>query len=730
MSQTSTKFIANNAITNAKASQLPANTIKGNNTGSSADASDLSISAVQSMLSIPTGASPLPISSGGTNNSTFISGQMPYFDGTKLADSGETWDSATGRLFINSTTSIGGSNAGIQYSDASAANRGQIKLHSYFNGTSVAGISTLTSRSGTIGTNTAVVAGQDYSKWTAQAGATTPGSAPISGTFAFKANTVNSLTVTSDFHVALTNLAGTLGDRLYLSSEGALQLPNYGVGISHFDSSGNITSSLVSLTSEVTGILPIGSGGTGQITQQAALNALAGAVTSAQFLRGNGTNILLSAIQVTDVPTLNQNTTGTALNITASSNSTLTTLSALSLPTTQLSGTIAAAQFPALTGDITTSAGSLSTILATVNSNVGSFGSSTSIPSLTVNAKGLVTAASGNAVIAPASTLSGTTLNSSVVSSSLTSVGTITSGTWTGTTIAVANGGTGQTSYTDGQLLIGNTSGNTLTKATLTAGSNITITNGNGSIQIAASGSAPSYNYTAQTTTYSAVINDYISASGASFTITLPTAVGQSGKSIIIEHNGTSVTQVYTLNTTSSQTIGGIASGSYALYTNGEILEATSDNSNWRIKNHKTITALASSPAVTPSAGFGTVTASVIKTKRIGDTLECTGSFTSGTTAASTASLGLPITIDTSKIQTGSAVQKVGYWTQVTNTLQNLNTATITGDLFFDGSDTTNIYLGYQVGSKVYTKFNVSASIASTIPVTFHFSVPVSGWQP
>ncbi len=55
-------------------------------------------------------------------------------------------------------------------------------------------------------------------------------------------------------------------------------------------------------------------------------------------------------------------------------------------------------------------------------------------------------------------------------------------------TLAVANGGTGQTSYTNGQLLIGNTTGNTLTKATLTAGSGISITNGSGSITIASTG--------------------------------------------------------------------------------------------------------------------------------------------------------------------------------------------------------------------------------------------------
>jgi len=52
-------------------------------------------------------------------------------------------------------------------------------------------------------------------------------------------------------------------------------------------------------------------------------------------------------------------------------------------------------------------------------------------------------------------------------------------------TLPVANGGTNQTTYTDGQLLIGNSTGNTLTKATLTAGTGITITNGSGAITIA-----------------------------------------------------------------------------------------------------------------------------------------------------------------------------------------------------------------------------------------------------
>jgi hypothetical protein len=55
-------------------------------------------------------------------------------------------------------------------------------------------------------------------------------------------------------------------------------------------------------------------------------------------------------------------------------------------------------------------------------------------------------------------------------------------------TLSVTNGGTGQSSYTDGQLLIGNSTGNTRAKSTLTAGSGISITNGSGSITIAATG--------------------------------------------------------------------------------------------------------------------------------------------------------------------------------------------------------------------------------------------------
>jgi hypothetical protein len=86
-------------------------------------------------------------------------------------------------------------------------------------------------------------------------------------------------------------------------------------------SSGNLTLSGsvtgISLTTGVTGTLPIANGGTGTTTAQGAMNAFAGAVTSGSYLRGNGSNVVMATIQVADVPTLNQNTTGSAASLSA-----------------------------------------------------------------------------------------------------------------------------------------------------------------------------------------------------------------------------------------------------------------------------------------------------------------------------------------------------------------------------------------------------------------------------
>jgi len=134
------------------------------------------------------------------------------------------------------------------------------------------------------------------------------------------------------FQAALGGTVDLVGPNT--ASAVTLNLPATSGDIVGTGSTGVITTGMIS------GQIAVAQGGTNSSTAQGAINTLAGAVTSGSYLRGNGTNVTMSAIQAADVPTLNQNTTGTAANITASSNSSLTTLSALSLPGSQVSGNI------------------------------------------------------------------------------------------------------------------------------------------------------------------------------------------------------------------------------------------------------------------------------------------------------------------------------------------------------------------------------------------------------
>lgn len=115
-----------------------------------------------------------------------------------------------------------------------------------------------------------------------------------------------------------------------LASEvtGTLSVERGGTGQTFLNVNGYLkgagTSAITSQTgvpvADITGTLGIDKGGTSATTQQGAINALAGATTSAQYLRGNGTNVVMSAIQAADVPTLNQNTTGTAAGLSSTLN--------------------------------------------------------------------------------------------------------------------------------------------------------------------------------------------------------------------------------------------------------------------------------------------------------------------------------------------------------------------------------------------------------------------------
>lgn len=82
--------------------------------------------------------------------------------------------------------------------------------------------------------------------------------------------------------------------------------------------------------------------------------------------------------------------------------------------------------------------------------------------------------------------------------------------------------------------------------------------------------------------------------SGASFTATLPTAVGNAGKRYKFLYAGSGFTQQYTLASTSAQTICGYASGVPKLSTPGEVWWVESDGANYVCLLHYTKTEWAS----------------------------------------------------------------------------------------------------------------------------------------
>jgi len=160
------------------------------------------------------------------------------------------------------------------------------------------------------------------------------------------------------------------------------------------------------------------------------------------------------------------------------------------------------------------------------------------------------------------------------------------------TPVTVARGGTGATSYTSGQLLIGNSSGG-LTPATLTAGnSNITIVNGNGSITISAAGgggasgvtslatasSATGFGLSANVSTGAVTITYSISStSSARTSLGLGTIATQDSSSVAI--TGGNITGLTNLGASAAAITGGSITGLTSLRMSGQSYEPLANGS-------------------------------------------------------------------------------------------------------------------------------------------------------
>lgn len=224
------------------------------------------------------------------------------------------------------------------------------------------------------------------------------------------------------------------------------QSPTTGQTIVYNSATGLWEKNTVSLTAGVNGTLPIANGGTGQTTQAAALTALAGTQVSGKYLRSDGTNTTLSAIQAADVPTLNQNTTGSAsggasgpiaaTTLTASSDPSFTSTGAVQLPSgttaqqpTGVAGKLrfntTTSQFEGYNGTTWASVGgaAISNDIATATNVYPLFASATSGTALTVytsNAKYLYKPSTGELQAPTVIASNGILVNNDSVSANMT----------------------------------------------------------------------------------------------------------------------------------------------------------------------------------------------------------------------------------------------------------------------------------------------------------------------
>lgn len=342
--------------------------------------------------------------------------------------------------------------------------------------------------------------------------------------------------------------------------QGGTIQPGYGgTGLTTFTGANNALYS-TGATTLTAGTLPVAAGGSG-------------ATTLTGYVYGNGTSAFTASASIP-----NSDTTATSANtanaivardasgnfsagtITASLNGNASTATSATSATTATSATSATSATTAtnLAGGVAGAVPYQSGAGATAFSAAGSTGQV--LTSAGTSAPTWTTATDANTASAIVQRDASGNFSAGTITATLSGNATNVSGT-----VAVANGGTGQTTYTNGQLLIGNTTGNTLTKATLTQGTGITITNGTGSITVANAGVT------------SAVAGTGISVSGATGAVTITnsgvTSITGTANQITASASTGSVTlsTPQSIGTASSVQFGSLGVGTAASGTSGEI---------------------------------------------------------------------------------------------------------------------------------------------------------------
>lgn len=285
------------------------------------------------------------------------------------------------------------------------------------------------------------------------------------------------------------------------SHQGVIQIENGGTGLSTYPTDGQlligdtVNGYVLNTLNPADGITVTNGAGTITLTNTGVLSFSAGTTGLTPAAATNGDVVIGGLLNVASGGTGQSTYTDGQLLIGNSTGNTLT-------KTTLTAGT-------GIT--ITNGAGSITPSITATGVVAAGYGSASKVGTFTVNAQGQLTTAADVSIA----------INGNQITSG---------------NVGVLYGGTGQTSYTDGQLLIGNTTGNTLAKSTLTAGTGVTITNGSGTITINSTGLGGTV------TSVAATVPSIFSISGSPITTSGTLAMTYSGTALPVANGGTNAT--------------------------------------------------------------------------------------------------------------------------------------------------------------------------------------------
>jgi hypothetical protein len=342
-------------------------------------------------------------------------------------------------------------------------------------------------------------------------------------------------------------------------------------------------------------------------------------------------------------------------------------------------------------------------------------------------------------------TLTNKTINGS--SNTVTNISLTTSVTGT---LPIANGGTGQTSQTNafdalsptttkGDVIAHNGSDNvrvaigsdgTFLKADSAAAAGVSWASAAGVLVVST-----------KTTTYTATASDDVilaDASGASFTITLPAASGNTGKVLRFKKIDSDWTKVVTIDGNASETIDGATTTT--LNTTNEELSIICDGTNWQILERRTATDWVTTTstitaATTNPTKNGTPSKDIFAYRRDGPNLIIRFEYdqsAGGTSGSGEYYLNIPSTlgtIDTNITNTNTSATTtiapnaaaVGYFGAVgSQTMEGRVTVYDNSKMRFAGIYN---FSSWQIWSSGFLGFG------ATLKVSANIIVPMSGWK-